>query len=372
MSKHLHIISFNVPYPANYGGVIDVFHKIRWLHEIGIKIHLHCFFYGRDEAKKLEQYCESVHYYPRRSWVSNFSLIPYIVNSRRHPALLKRLMQDEYPIIFEGLHTCFLLGDENLKNRVKVFRESNIEHEYYYSLMQNESSWWKKIYFKIEAYRLKQFEKNVSKSNVITTVSEKDATYFAKSFPVNKVVNITSFHENDIITSKIGRGDFILFHGNLSVSENIEAAKFMIEKIASKSKFRFVIAGLNPSSELKQLINKNSNVQLVESPNDEQMNELMHQAHIHFLYTNQTTGLKLKLINALYKGRFLLVNSKMLHGADAIDECIIADNEADFMQKIDELMQKDFDKSHFEKRVEFLQKRFSNEQNIEKLISLIY
>ncbi len=49
--KHLHIISFDIPYPPNYGGVIDVYFKIRTLHELGIKIHLHCFEYpGRDRS----------------------------------------------------------------------------------------------------------------------------------------------------------------------------------------------------------------------------------------------------------------------------------------------------------------------------------
>jgi len=41
--KHLHIISFDIPYPANYGGVIDVFYKLRALVSAGIKIHLHAF-----------------------------------------------------------------------------------------------------------------------------------------------------------------------------------------------------------------------------------------------------------------------------------------------------------------------------------------
>ncbi len=27
--KHLHVIAFNVPYPADYGGVIDIFYKIK-------------------------------------------------------------------------------------------------------------------------------------------------------------------------------------------------------------------------------------------------------------------------------------------------------------------------------------------------------
>jgi hypothetical protein len=361
-----------VPYPANYGGVIDVFHKIRWLHEVGVKVHLHCFHYGRNEAKKLEQYCESVHYYPRRSWLSNISETPYIVNSRRHPALLQRLLQDDYPIIFEGLHSCYLMNDDHLKDRIKIFRESNIEHEYYYSLMNNETNWWKKLYFKAEAWRLKKFEKIITSSNSIITVSEMDALYFSNQYSKNKVVNITSFHENDLVTAEPGKGDFILFHGNLSVAENVEAAKFLIENISTQCNYKFVIAGLNPSSQLKELANKYSHVSIVANPDDDAMNKLMHSAHIHFLYTNQTTGLKLKLINALYKGRFILLNKNMLHGVDAAEQCIIADNTNDFIVKINELMNKNFMPELLQQRQDFLKQRFSNEQNIEKLLSLIY
>ena len=55
----IHIISLNVPYPANYGGVIDVFYKIKSLHEAGVQIHLHCFDYGRGNQPELEKYCNN-------------------------------------------------------------------------------------------------------------------------------------------------------------------------------------------------------------------------------------------------------------------------------------------------------------------------
>ena len=41
--KKLHIISFDNPYPPVYGGVIDVFYKIKDLHAEGYEIYLHCF-----------------------------------------------------------------------------------------------------------------------------------------------------------------------------------------------------------------------------------------------------------------------------------------------------------------------------------------
>ena len=40
--KGINIVSFNVPYPPNYGGIIDVYYKIKALREIGCEVVLHC------------------------------------------------------------------------------------------------------------------------------------------------------------------------------------------------------------------------------------------------------------------------------------------------------------------------------------------
>ena len=55
-SKQLHIISFDVPFPADYGGVIDVFFKIKALHKADVKIILHCFEYGRLPQVELRKF----------------------------------------------------------------------------------------------------------------------------------------------------------------------------------------------------------------------------------------------------------------------------------------------------------------------------
>ena len=82
--RHLNIVSFSIPFPANYGGVIDIFYKLKALHWAGIKIHLHCFQYDRPEAEELNAYCETVNYYQRKTGLSaQFSLKPYIVESRQ-------------------------------------------------------------------------------------------------------------------------------------------------------------------------------------------------------------------------------------------------------------------------------------------------
>ena len=118
--KHLHIISFDIPYPPNYGGVIDVFYKIKTLSGLGVKIHLHCIEYpGRERSKELDKHCVEVHYYKRKTGVfSAISFKPYIVSSRRSDEMITRLLQDDYPILFEGLHSCYYLNDSRIKDRI--------------------------------------------------------------------------------------------------------------------------------------------------------------------------------------------------------------------------------------------------------------
>ena len=129
IQKTIHIISFDVPYPPNYGGVIDVFYKLKALHKAGVKIHLHCFEYGRGVKKELEEFCVSVHYYPRKTgFLQHFSFVPFIIKSRASNELVQNLIKVPAPILMEGLHTCALLKNDQLSTIFKIFRESNIEH----------------------------------------------------------------------------------------------------------------------------------------------------------------------------------------------------------------------------------------------------
>ena len=145
MNKHLHVVCFDNPYPPNYGGVIDVFYKLKALQQKGINITLHVFEYGRMRNNILDSICKHVYYYPRRTFVNPFiGTIPYIVSTRNHTQLLQNLQVNQYPILFEGLHSCFYLNHPLLQNRKKMVRMHNIEHDYYRKLEDVESNFFKK------------------------------------------------------------------------------------------------------------------------------------------------------------------------------------------------------------------------------------
>lgn len=352
VNTHLHIISFDIPYPANYGGVIDVFHKIRCLKAEGVKVILHCFEYGdRKPSPELEKLCENVYYYKRNSsFVNQLSLLPFNVKSRINSELKQRLLQDNYPILFEVLHTCYLLNDSDFKNRIKLFRHSNIEHDYFLELAKAETSLLKKLYLKLEASKLKRFEKQITNADYILSVSETDLKYFKNTYPQTPSFYLPSFHPYDDVKIKHGKGSYILYHGNLSISENYIAANWLIDHVFSKITYPVIIAGLNPPQQLIDKVKLYPHIQLKKNCTEQEMQTLIEDAQIHCLYTHQTTGLKLKLVNVLFSGRHILANTNMLTGTNLSKACRVCDTPATYISSINELFDQSFSINDIETR----------------------
>jgi hypothetical protein len=372
VQNYLHIISFDIPYPANYGGAIDVFHKIRCLHNQGVKVILHCFEYGdRTSSPELEKLCEKVYYYKRNtSFINQLSLLPFNVKTRINSDLKKNLLKDNYPILFEVLHTCYLLNHPDLKNRKKLFRHSNIEHNYFLELAKGEKSFLKKLYLKIEAFKLKSFEKQITYADCILSVSESDLSYFKTTYPNTPSVYLPSFHQFDELQCKTGKGDYILYHGNLSISENYNAALWLIEYVFSKISYPVIIAGLNPPTHLIQEIKKYNHIALKQNCNEQEMQSLIEDAQIHCLYTEQATGLKLKLLNVLYSGRFVIANTNMLVGTSLTEACQIANSPKEYIDSINKLFSKEFNQTEIENRKTIIAS-MNNQEKAKKLLDLL-
>lgn len=375
MTKAINIISFDVPFPANYGGVIDVYYKLVWLKNAGVKVHLHCFTYGREASKELEALCEKVYYYPRKTGtVSFFSFLPYNVKSRQSVELEKNLLSNDFPILFEVLHTCYLLNDARFKDRKKIYRHSNIEHDYYLQLSKSERNASKRFYLRTEANKLKRFEKIVNYADIILAVNENDAAYFNLNYPKVKTVYLPSFHPNQEVNIKSGIGDYILYNGNLSISENYESAQWLIENVFSRILQKVIIAGLNPPAFLKKSIEGYAHIQLIENPSAEKMEELIENAQIHCLHTFQATGLKLKLLNVLFTGRFVICNPKMIVGTHIIggdkSGIYVSNLPERYIELINNLMEMDVKPEIIEERKKSLEIYF-NQVNIKKLLEVI-
>lgn len=368
--KHLHIVSFDVPFPPSYGGVIDIFFKVKALHGAGVKVHLHCFHYGRKQSKELEKFCEAVYYYPRRTRpLLLFNSLPYIVVSRTSDELIENLLKDEHPVLFEGLHCSFYASDPRLKSRKMFVRTHNIEHDYYRSLARVERSLFKRMYFKGEAKKLEQFERVLSKVDKVLAISPKDKADLSQRY--GNVTDLPAFHGNSEVRGQEGKGDFALYHGNLEVGENNEAALFLVNKVFNDIDTPLTIAGNNPSAELSAAIKKHSHIELMAGIPTHEIYKLIRTAHVNILPTFQATGIKLKLIAALYNGRHCLVNTPMVLDTGLENLCVVRDDASSMKEEVKKLFEKPFTAADIHKREDILREKFSDEQNVKKLVGLL-
>lgn len=358
-----------MPFPATYGGVMDVFCKLQALSKKGAKIYLHVFQYGRPEQSVLKEYCTEVHYYKRKtSFFHALGPLPYVVSSRRDGELVKNLKRVDAPILMEGLHSSLVLRKKLFKDRKILVRTHNIEDQYYKQLSSNETNLFKKLYYRIASVKLKNYENVLKHCDQILPISKHEAIHFKKKYG-DKVTFLPAFHPNNKLHELSKKGYFALYHGNLNVSENLKAALFLIDSFKTMP-YPLVIAGQSDDKNLLSKIDQYKNISFISIEEDHQLLELFHRAHVNVLYAFNNSGVKLKLINSLFQSRYVIANNKVIQGSGLDSLCIIADDKKEIMHQVLKTMDKDFSKEEISRRKEIL-RVYSNEENAEILFNLL-
>ena len=365
----LAVVSFENPFPPDYGGSMDIYYLLASLYKLGVEIELHFFSKHHEKTSpELNEICSEVHYYPRKMHLWNvFSSTPFVVKSRKNTQLVKSLLNINKPILLEGLHCSDILNYREQFDGNISLRTHNIEHKYYHNLYLSESNIFKKAYYYIEKRRLDKYESILSKADSLYSISLDEKQYFENINP--STIWIPAFHPNEKVSAIPGRGDYCLFHANLSVSENAGAATWLIEKVFCKTEHLLIIAGKQPSPKLIQLISRQNNVELIEDPSENEMTSLVKKAHINVLRVDRPSGIKLKLLNSLFQGRHCIANSAMIEGTELNGLVHVVNSEKDYIDKVNELFKKEFSESEVKFREKLLSVNFSNRSNAQKIIN---
>ena len=224
------------------------------------------------------------------------------------------------------------------------------------------------MYFASEAKKLRRFESILNQANFIVAISPADTKELSKRY--KNVSHITAFHPDEEVIIKKGKGKFCLYHGNLEVGENNQAALYLVNEIFSKIKTPLIIAGRRPSSELSAAVSNHSHIQLKANISTEEINDLIKNAQINVIPTFQATGIKLKLLAVLFNGRYCIVNTPMVINTGLENLCSIKDNAKEMAKEIIRLFEKPFEMDEKQKRKKILYENFSNVINVKKLLEL--
>jgi hypothetical protein len=365
VADKLHIVCLDAPSPPDYGGAIDMHYKIKALANAGVAITLHYFDYkaGRN-ADDLRQYCTNIFSYSRKTFLRapTFSK-PHIVASRINQPLIERLNADSNPVLLEGVHCTGIIPFLKTRKRNILVRLHNDEATYYRHLAKAEGNFFKSSYYHIESLLLKRHQKNLPSGVSYAALSEKDKAVFKIGYGMENVFVVPPFVPWNEITSMAGNGTFCLYHGNLSVSENEAAALWLVENVFSQTTVPFVIAGNTNSARLEKAAKPFRHINVKSNPATQELEELIRQAHIHVLPDFNNTGIKLKLLHALFCGRFCITNNAELTGCDTV---ALAQTPQHYMGFLKSFMDQEFTAAHIEERTEAL-RLYDNKQSAELL-----
>jgi hypothetical protein len=350
--------------------------RIISLREEGIRIHLHYFSYNdRGTPPELEQYCETVEVYERKTGRNGLSPhLPYIVSSRLNDKLIINLQKDNFPVLLEGLHCTGIIPKLQPSQRRIVVRMHNDESTYYKELSRVTPSFLKRLHFRRESRLLKKYTQQLSPDCLYACISGSDTLVFRNEYHFPNVTFLPAFPSWQKVEGQEGMGNLCLYHGNLSVPENEEAATWLLRKVFTIVKKPLVIAGKKPSRRLQKLAHLCQHTCLVADPSEKELNDLVRKAHINVLpaFSRNNTGIRLKLLHSLYEGRHCIANESMVAGTGLADACHIGSNAEAFASIILQLSNHPFTSEEIDLRKRLLDETYNNQLNARKLIQYLW
>ena len=128
----------------------------------------------------------------------------------------------------------------------------------------------------------------------------------------------------------------------------------------------------NPSAKLKRLAHFSHHTCLVANPGEKEMQDMIAKAQINVLPSFNSTGIKLKMLNALYNGKHCVVNEEAVEQTGLEAACHIGTNAKAIQHIIAQLYHQTFAEEEINLRKRLLSAQFNNTKNAETLIKWIW
>ncbi len=286
---------------------------------------------------------------------------------------MANLLKDDYPVLMEGIHCTWPFMDSRFAARKKFIRLHNVEYRYYQSLAKHTGNFFKKLFFYNESRLLRQYEKKVAaRADGLWAVSQEDAGLYRDEFGASAAHFLPLFIPPWQVSSGEGMGSYCLYHGDLSINVNERMVMWLLRSVFNRLNLPLVIAGKNPSASLTRLAEKQTSTCLIANPGEADMADIISKAHINIIPSYSSTGIKIKLLNALYNGRHCLVNSATAAGSGMQQLCHIADTAEAMRQRIEQLYHQPFTLQEKEVRTAVLQQHFCNNTGAKRIVEWIW
>jgi hypothetical protein len=111
---------------------------------------------------------------------------------------------------------------------------------------------------------------------------------------------------------------------------------------------------------------------LIADPSEEEMQDLIAKAQVNILPSFNCTGVKLKLLNALFNGRHCVVNRGIVNGTGLETICHITEGAEDMQLKVVDLYSRAIQPEEISRRKEVLSELYNKKDNVDRLLRSIW
>ncbi|MEK7495267.1 MAG: glycosyltransferase family 4 protein [Patescibacteria group bacterium] len=351
-----------VPYPPSSGGQIRTYNLLKYLSQNN-EITLVALYKNNEEKKYesyLKKYCKKIYLCKRPSspwqfkniFKTIFSPSPFLVvrnySDEAKTIINKLLYQEKFDVIHA--ETFYVMPHIPETKIPTVLVEQTIEYKVYKHFVNSLPFYLRFfIYFDIDIIKLKYWERFYwKKANAVVVVSSSDEKLIKNEEPKLKTSIIPNCVGDEMIADKLEKKDLkfptIFFQGNFFWLQNVEAAKFIINKIYPQlikelPSVKVVIAGQN-AKKLGNLINKNINIINIEPDDINKVKELFKKNTLFIAPIFGPGGTRLKILAAMGSGMPVISSVTGIEGLEVTNNInvVIANNPEEFVSKIKQLL----------------------------------
>lgn len=340
------VVCSDFPYPADHGGRVDTWGRIKVLAELGWKIHL--VVCGKQlpspgDIEVVYRYVDKIKLCDRRSKLTDLlHSIPMQAQSRKE---LKHVNIDEdYDyVLLEGDYVYPILKNPLIKHANVILRVHNDEAIYFKALARSTKNIIHKLYYLMESYKFSTLQKKMlQKVDKYLFISNKEFEEFQRRHPSAKSLFLPPPVTKETFLASTFQTKHVVFIGSLFMPNNREAIEWYLEHIhplmLQEPDYKFIVAGNSRKQSLNWLQSFDmTNVVVHDTP--ESLDEIYKSGYVFVNPMQNGAGVKLKTIEAIQNGLPVISTSIGYEGTGLVhnEHIMVADSPEEFYFRVKQM-----------------------------------
>lgn len=357
--KKILFITPTLPYPPVSGGVIKSNKVVHFLSE-KYNLSIACLLKNDDiqhkdeflTTLKLSDFISQELDIPRTAKnliLSNIQGIPLNLYRNKSREFKEKVLAvvHQYDVIFCDHYVMFQYIPDDYKGKI-ILHEHNCEYLIWKRYANIERSVLKKVALLNQAYRIKKYEQEICRKATIILAAPNDTDELVK-IGADKTKFLETYHLGDDNLLNEPALDFnktekaLLYIGTLSWEANIDGLVWFCNEIWQSVKqqhpdIKLYIVGKKPDVRLKEIADKDN--QIILTGFVEKVEPYFQKSRIFITPLRFGSGIKVKVVNALYRGIPCVTTSIGTEGLKVKDgeDIFIKDNAAEYADAINTLL----------------------------------